>query len=378
MAVWIYTDGVFDLVHSGHFNALRQASLLGDYLCVGVNSDEESRLAKGATPILDEDERERILGACRWVARTLPRAPYETSLVHLTEVAKCDFAAHGDDLVVGASGKDCYAEPRNAGLFRVFRRTPGISSTAVVCRLLQGCVCLGLLRNGEFILDPRDSDIPIAGPCDTRRLLEFIGETRAAENRKRSEHLLRRHSIASPAKKNLDIVYCAGLFDIIRGPHIEALEKAKALGSYLIVGLFGDDVSESLWGPHFPILALSERMMNLYALRVVDEVILHAPVELDSSFLDRYGINTVVYFEASHEDKSLNPGLAAFESMAQLPDKYKTIMVPGCEVNSVLPTLRKVAQAHKANELPNLSSRRDKNTQYSEMGTGTPEVRVEL
>ena len=29
----------FDLVHFGHFNALRQAKKLGDYLIVGIHSD---------------------------------------------------------------------------------------------------------------------------------------------------------------------------------------------------------------------------------------------------------------------------------------------------------------------------------------------------
>eukprot|EP01053_Blabericola_migrator_P007856 Blabericola_migrator_1__7855@NODE_4017_length_1379_cov_128_862043_g164_i2_p1_GENE_NODE_4017_length_1379_cov_128_862043_g164_i2NODE_4017_length_1379_cov_128_862043_g164_i2_p1_ORF_typecomplete_len276_score10_79CTP_transf_like/PF01467_26/4_3e19CTP_transf_like/PF01467_26/5_8e05FGGAP_2/PF14312_6/2_9e03FGGAP_2/PF14312_6/2_4FGGAP_2/PF14312_6/15_NODE_4017_length_1379_cov_128_862043_g164_i2168995 len=263
MAEWIYTDGVFDLVHSGHFNALRQASLLGDFLCVGVNSDEEALIAKGALPILDEKERDRILSACRWVARTLPRAPYETSMSQLLEVAKCHYVAHGDDLVVGASGEDCYMEPRAAGLFRVFRRTPGISSTAVVCRLLKGCLSMGLLGPHEYKCDPRDSSVPIASPCDTRRLLEFIGEGRAIANRRRSRELLKKQSGSSCAT-DMKIVYCAGLFDIMRSAHIEALEKAKSFGNYLIVGLYGDDVATRLWGPNFPILSLQERMLNLY------------------------------------------------------------------------------------------------------------------
>lgn len=36
-----YVDGAFDLIHSGHYNAIRQASLLCDELVVGVNSSEE-------------------------------------------------------------------------------------------------------------------------------------------------------------------------------------------------------------------------------------------------------------------------------------------------------------------------------------------------
>ena len=42
-----YVDGAFDLVHAGHFNAIRQASLLCDELVVGVNSTEEVEAVKG-------------------------------------------------------------------------------------------------------------------------------------------------------------------------------------------------------------------------------------------------------------------------------------------------------------------------------------------
>ena len=42
-----YVDGCFDLVHAGHFNAIRQASLLCDGLVVGVVSTEEIEIVKG-------------------------------------------------------------------------------------------------------------------------------------------------------------------------------------------------------------------------------------------------------------------------------------------------------------------------------------------
>lgn len=45
----IYVDGVFDMIHPGHYNALRQASKLGHVLVVGVVSDEETLKAKGPT-----------------------------------------------------------------------------------------------------------------------------------------------------------------------------------------------------------------------------------------------------------------------------------------------------------------------------------------
>jgi cytidyltransferase-like protein len=64
--VRIYVDGGFDLIHSGHYNAIRQAKALGDILVVGVNSDAEILKNKGPT-VLTCKERADILRACKWV-----------------------------------------------------------------------------------------------------------------------------------------------------------------------------------------------------------------------------------------------------------------------------------------------------------------------
>src|SRR5688572_24829112 len=39
--VRVYIDGCFDIMHSGHYNAVRQAKELGDILVVGIHSDAE-------------------------------------------------------------------------------------------------------------------------------------------------------------------------------------------------------------------------------------------------------------------------------------------------------------------------------------------------
>jgi cytidyltransferase-like protein len=45
--VRVYIDGCFDIMHSGHYNALRQAKQLGDILVAGVHSDAEILKNKG-------------------------------------------------------------------------------------------------------------------------------------------------------------------------------------------------------------------------------------------------------------------------------------------------------------------------------------------
>ena len=45
--VRVYVDGCFDIMHSGHYNVLRQAKQLGDVLIAGVHSVAEIRRNKG-------------------------------------------------------------------------------------------------------------------------------------------------------------------------------------------------------------------------------------------------------------------------------------------------------------------------------------------
>ena len=60
----VFTNGCFDLLHLGHVRYLQEARALGDFLIVGLNSDESVRLLKGpGRPLMLESERAEILAA---------------------------------------------------------------------------------------------------------------------------------------------------------------------------------------------------------------------------------------------------------------------------------------------------------------------------
>ena len=64
----VFTNGCFDLLHPGHIRLLRQASALGDFLVVGLNSDASVRQLKGSSrPINTEEARAEVLGALECV-----------------------------------------------------------------------------------------------------------------------------------------------------------------------------------------------------------------------------------------------------------------------------------------------------------------------
>lgn len=60
----------------------------------------------------------------------------------------------------------------------------------------------------------------------------------------------------------------AGAFDLFHVGHLDFLEKAKALGDYLIVGLHTDPVVNSYKGSNYPIMNLHERVLSVLACKV--------------------------------------------------------------------------------------------------------------
>ncbi len=64
----VFTNGCFDLLHPGHIHSLEAARNLGDFLIVGINSDESVRTLKGRSrPLIPEQERAEILAALECV-----------------------------------------------------------------------------------------------------------------------------------------------------------------------------------------------------------------------------------------------------------------------------------------------------------------------
>jgi len=64
----IFTNGCFDIVHKGHVELLKQARAMGDFLVVGLNSDESVERLKGlGRPVNDLASRKALLEAIRYV-----------------------------------------------------------------------------------------------------------------------------------------------------------------------------------------------------------------------------------------------------------------------------------------------------------------------
>jgi D-beta-D-heptose 7-phosphate kinase/D-beta-D-heptose 1-phosphate adenosyltransferase len=65
----VFTNGCFDLIHTGHTRYLAKARTLGDVLVVAVNSDASVRTIKGKKrPINNENDRMETLAALEAVS----------------------------------------------------------------------------------------------------------------------------------------------------------------------------------------------------------------------------------------------------------------------------------------------------------------------
>ena len=75
MRVRVYAYVVADLLHLGHLRALQQAKSLGDYLIVGVLTDE-AIMEKKTKPAMSFDERFDLVRSLKWVDVVVPQHTY--------------------------------------------------------------------------------------------------------------------------------------------------------------------------------------------------------------------------------------------------------------------------------------------------------------
>lgn len=57
----VYTSGTFDLFHIGHLNVIRKSKALGDYLIVGVSTDDLVVSYKRSAPVISFEDRAEIV-----------------------------------------------------------------------------------------------------------------------------------------------------------------------------------------------------------------------------------------------------------------------------------------------------------------------------
>lgn len=130
----VFTNGCFDIMHTGHVDYLAFARRQGDALAVGVNSDASVRKNKGTKrPIIPEDERARMLASLEAVDFVVIFDDDEP--LKLIETALPDVLVKGADWAHYVAGRDIVE--RNGGRIALAPLTKGWSTTEIIRKITE-------------------------------------------------------------------------------------------------------------------------------------------------------------------------------------------------------------------------------------------------
>lgn len=121
----VLTYGTFDLLHYGHINLLRRARELGDYLVVGLSTDEFNWNEKRKECYFSYEERKQLLEAVRYVDLVIPENGWGQKAFDVHEY-HIDTFVMGDDWV----GKFDFLKDEGCEVLYL-PRTPEISTTQI-------------------------------------------------------------------------------------------------------------------------------------------------------------------------------------------------------------------------------------------------------
>ncbi|KML28309.1 glycerol-3-phosphate cytidylyltransferase [Priestia aryabhattai] len=119
----VITYGTFDLLHTGHINLLKRAKDLGDYLIVGVSTDEFNIL-KNKKSYFTFEERIHILKSIKYVDEIIAENDWEQKIPDILQ-SEVNVFAMGDDW----KGKFDYLKEYCKVVY--LPRTEGISTTKI-------------------------------------------------------------------------------------------------------------------------------------------------------------------------------------------------------------------------------------------------------
>ena len=126
----VYTVGTFDLLHVGHLALLNHCKTLGDFLAVGVASDEVVNLYKPNVPVVPLDQRVEMLQALSCV--DLVRPYHELEYVSGCKAVNADIFVIGEDWGTKSHNLDvdAYLEEMGKQVVQV-RYNPRTSSSKI-------------------------------------------------------------------------------------------------------------------------------------------------------------------------------------------------------------------------------------------------------
>jgi D-beta-D-heptose 7-phosphate kinase/D-beta-D-heptose 1-phosphate adenosyltransferase len=126
----IWTNGCFDILHTGHIELFKFAKSQGLYLFVGIDGDDRVKINKGPDrPINNQLDRKNILESIKYIDEVVI-FHNDQELCEFIKLYKIDKIVIGDD----------YKDKNVVGGHLVkevvfFPKKPNISSSSIICHL---------------------------------------------------------------------------------------------------------------------------------------------------------------------------------------------------------------------------------------------------
>lgn len=117
----VITYGTYDVLHFGHINLLKRAKALGDYLIVGLSTDEFNAI-KGKKSFYSYEQRKKILEAIRYVDLVIPEDNWGQKVKDIKEYK-------ADVFVMGSDWENKFNELKEVCEVVYLPRTEDVSST---------------------------------------------------------------------------------------------------------------------------------------------------------------------------------------------------------------------------------------------------------
>jgi glycerol-3-phosphate cytidylyltransferase len=121
----VLTYGTYDLLHYGHINLLKRAKELGDYLIVGLSTDEFNEI-KGKKAYHNYETRKLMLEAIRYVDLVIPEENWSQKIDDIKKY-QVDLLVMGDDW----SDSKKFISLKEYCEIRFLPRTKGISTSKI-------------------------------------------------------------------------------------------------------------------------------------------------------------------------------------------------------------------------------------------------------
>lgn len=93
----IFVNGTFDIIHLGHLALFNYAKSLGDFLLVGIDSDQRVKKLKGTSrPINNEFERKTLLENLKAIDKV---QIFNSDQELIDIISTCDIMVKGSDYI---------------------------------------------------------------------------------------------------------------------------------------------------------------------------------------------------------------------------------------------------------------------------------------